>query len=715
MAEGGKKMRVDDLFITEDISVLDAMRKLDETGLGVLFVAPEGVLRAVVTDGDIRRYILKSLPLEGPVREAANYSPYALPMEARARAKTALLEHGIGALPLLDKRGRVQDVVFAGGLDIDTHKKACAPVVIMAGGLGTRLYPYTKILPKPLIPIGEMPIVEHIIHRFADVGCSAFTMIVNYKKSMIKSYFNDLQKDYTVDYVDEDTPLGTGGGLSLLKGKVTQTFFLTNCDILIDADFGDIYQYHKEKGNVITMVCAVKHFTIPYGVVELGGDGDISGITEKPEMNFLTNTGVYVVEPSVIDGLAYNEPIPFTDIIADVRAAGGRVGVYPVSENSWIWASWRSWTTCAAVWRCSRPPRHNTGSRAGQGPEKRSGPAGTGRTGGNYMSVLIIAEAGVNHNGSLARAKKMALAAKTAGADIVKYQTAVPELVVSKFAEKAEYQKAQTGAGESQLEMVRRIHFGFDGHRELKAYCEEIGIEYLSTPFDLDSIDFLASLELPVYKIPSGEITNLPYLERIAALKKPVILSTGMSTLAEIEDAMSVLEDGGVEDITLLHCNTEYPTPFADANLRAMQDLASHFGCAVGYSDHTLGWEADIAAVALGACVIEKHFTLDKTLEGPDHKASLDPAELAAMVRAVRNTEQALGDGRKHVTSSEAKNKAIARKSIVARRAIAAGEAFTEENLTTKRPGDGVSPMRWHEVLGQTAKRAFSEDEKIEL
>ena len=239
-------------------------------------------------------------------------------------------------LPLLDKRGRVQDVVFAGGLDIDTHKKACAPVVIMAGGLGTRLYPYTKILPKPLIPIGEMPIVEHIIHRFADVGCSAFTMIVNYKKSMIKSYFNDLQKDYTVDYVDEDTPLGTGGGLSLLKGKVTQTFFLTNCDILIDADFGDIYQYHKEKGNVITMVCAVKHFTIPYGVVELGGDGDISGITEKPEMNVLTNTGVYVVEPSVIDGLAYNEPIPFTDIIADVRAAGGRVGVYPVSENSWM-------------------------------------------------------------------------------------------------------------------------------------------------------------------------------------------------------------------------------------------------------------------------------------------------------------------------------------------------------------------------------------------
>ncbi len=529
-------MRVDDLFITEDISVLDAMRKLDETGLGVLFVAPEGVLRAVVTDGDIRRYILKSLPLEGPVREAANYSPYALPMEARARAKTALLEHGIGALPLLDKRGRVQDVVFAGGLDIDTHKKACAPVVIMAGGLGTRLYPYTKILPKPLIPIGEMPIVEHIIHRFADVGCSAFTMIVNYKKSMIKSYFNDLQKDYTVDYVDEDTPLGTGGGLSLLKGKVTQTFFLTNCDILIDADFGDIYQYHKEKGNVITMVCAVKHFTIPYGVVELGGDGDISGITEKPEMNFLTNTGVYVVEPSVIDGLAVQRADPFYRYHRGCARRGrarGRVsrereqldGYGPAGGAGQHAPPFGDAVGRRGITQAAAPGKARKSTAARREP---------GGQGGNYMSVLIIAEAGVNHNGSLARAKKMALAAKTAGADIVKYQTAVPELVVSKFAEKAEYQKAQTGAGESQLEMVRRIHFGFDGHRELKAYCEEIGIEYLSTPFDLDSIDFLASLELPVYKIPSGEITNLPYLERIAAPKKPVILSTGMSTIAKL-------------------------------------------------------------------------------------------------------------------------------------------------------------------------------------
>lgn len=331
------------------------------------------------------------------------------------------------------------------------------------------------------------------------------------------------------------------------------------------------------------------------------------------------------------------------------------------------------------------------------------------------MAILIIAEAGVNHNGSLARAKEMALAAKRAGADIVKYQTAVPEQVVSKFAEKADYQKAQTGEGESQLEMVRRIHFGFDAHRELAAYCKEIGIQYLSTPFDLASIDFLATLDMPVWKIPSGEITNLPYLEKVAALKKPLILSTGMSALSEIEDALRVLEEGGSEDITLLHCNTEYPTPMRDVNLLAMRDLREQFGLPVGFSDHTLGIEADIAAAALGACVIEKHFTLDRTLEGPDHKASLEPEELAAMVRAVRNVELALGDGKKRVTESEAKNRPIARKSIVAKRAIRAGETFSEENLTTKRPGDGVSPMRWHEVLGKTAKRDFAEDEKIVL
>lgn len=331
------------------------------------------------------------------------------------------------------------------------------------------------------------------------------------------------------------------------------------------------------------------------------------------------------------------------------------------------------------------------------------------------MSVLIIAEAGVNHNGSLERAKQMALAAKQAGADIVKYQTAVPELVVSKFAEKAEYQKKQTGAGESQLEMVKKIHFGFEAHRELKAYCDGIGIRYLSTPFDLPSIDFLESMDPPFYKIPSGEITNLPYLEAIAALAKPVVLSTGMSTLEEVNEALAVLRQGGCPKVTVLHCNTEYPTPYEDANLTAMQDLAAATGCEVGYSDHTLGIECPIAAAALGAQIIEKHFTLDRTLPGPDHKASLEPAELAAMVAAIRHVEAALGSGRKTVSASENKNKPIARKSIVAARPIAKGERFTAENLTAKRPGDGISPMRWHEVLGRAAKRDFAEDEKIEL
>lgn len=331
------------------------------------------------------------------------------------------------------------------------------------------------------------------------------------------------------------------------------------------------------------------------------------------------------------------------------------------------------------------------------------------------MSILIIAEAGVNHNGSLAMAKQLAGVAKAAGADIVKFQTAKPELVISRFAEKAEYQKAETGEAESQLEMCKRIHLTFDEHAQLKEYCDSIGIAYLSTPFDLDSIDFLQQLGTPMWKVPSGEITNLPYLEKIAATKKPVILSTGMSMISEIEDTLTILEDGGAGPITLLHCNTEYPTPIEDANLLAMQDLREQFGLPVGYSDHTAGIEADIAAAALGAVVIEKHFTLDKTLPGPDHKASLSPEELTAMVAAVRKTELALGDGRKHVTESEAKNKPIARKSILAKRDIKKGETFTPENLTVKRPGDGISPMRWYDVLGKTAKRDFAEDEKIEL
>lgn len=331
------------------------------------------------------------------------------------------------------------------------------------------------------------------------------------------------------------------------------------------------------------------------------------------------------------------------------------------------------------------------------------------------MPVTIIAEAGVNHNGSLEMAKEMARAAKECGADIVKYQTAVPELVVSRFAEKAAYQKQTTDAAESQLDMIRKLHFSFDGHRELKEYCDKIGIQYLSAPFDIPSVRFLASLELPLLKIPSGEITNLPYLEEVGRTKIPVLLSTGMSTLNEITDALGILDDNGCPEATVLHCNTQYPTPYADANLSAMLELFDQFGLPVGLSDHTPGWECDVAAAVLGATVIEKHFTLDKSLPGPDQKASLDPAEFKAMVDAVRHVEAALGDGRKHVTASEAPNKPIARKSIVAARAIAKGEVFTADNLTTKRPGDGVSPMRWYEVLGQTARRDFAEDEKIEL
>ena len=331
------------------------------------------------------------------------------------------------------------------------------------------------------------------------------------------------------------------------------------------------------------------------------------------------------------------------------------------------------------------------------------------------MPITIIAEAGVNHNGSLEMAKEMARVAKACGADIVKYQTAVPELVVSKFAQKAEYQKQTTDAAESQLEMIRRLHFSFDAHRELKEYCDSIGIQYLSAPFDLPSVRFLGTLGLPLLKIPSGEITNLPYLEAMAALKTPVLLSTGMSSLDEITDALGVLDDGGCPEVTILHCNTQYPTPYEDANLTAMIELYEQFGLPVGLSDHTPGWECDVAAAVLGAQVIEKHFTLDKSLPGPDQKASLDPAEFKAMVEAVRHVEAALGDGHKHLTESEAPNQAIARKSIVAARQIKAGEVFTEENLTTKRPGDGISPMRWHEILGQTAKRDFAEDEKIEV
>lgn len=329
--------------------------------------------------------------------------------------------------------------------------------------------------------------------------------------------------------------------------------------------------------------------------------------------------------------------------------------------------------------------------------------------------IFIIAEAGVNHNGDIQLANKLIDAAKSAGADAVKFQTFKAESVVSKIAQKAEYQKRTTGTDESQLEMVKRLELSFCDFKKLKKYCEEKEILFLSTPFDFDSIDFLESLEMPIYKVPSGEITNLPYLMKIARIGKPVIMSTGMSDLDEVGSALDVLRDNGAGTITLLHCNTQYPTPFEDANIKAMLTLKERFGVAVGYSDHTLGIEAPIAAVALGATVIEKHFTLDKNMEGPDHKASLDPQELKAMVTSIRNIEVALGDGIKRPSKSETPNKEVARKSIVARRNIVKGEIFTEDNLTVKRPGNGISPIKWFEVLGKKATRDFCEDELIEL
>ena len=335
----------------------------------------------------------------------------------------------------------------------------------------------------------------------------------------------------------------------------------------------------------------------------------------------------------------------------------------------------------------------------------------------NTKKVIIIAEAGVNHNGSYELAIKMVDEAKRAGADYVKFQTAKPELVISTFAPKAEYQKETTGAAESQLEMCKAIHLPLTDYKPLKEYCDKVGIGFMSTPFDLVSIDVLEPLDMDYYKIPSGEITNLPYLRKIASKHRPVILSTGMCEVEEVEAALQVLEQGGVKrsDIIVLHCNTEYPTPMADVNLRAMDDLRRSLGVEVGYSDHTKGIEVPIAAVALGATVIEKHFTLDKTMEGPDHKASLEPDELKAMVDAIRNIEQALGDGHKHVSPSERKNMDIARKSIVAARDIRKGEVLTEENITTKRPGNGISPMRWDSVIGTTAIRDFGYDELIEI
>jgi N,N'-diacetyllegionaminate synthase len=334
------------------------------------------------------------------------------------------------------------------------------------------------------------------------------------------------------------------------------------------------------------------------------------------------------------------------------------------------------------------------------------------------VRVLIIAEAGVNHNGDLDMARRLVHAAAEAGADLVKFQTFVAAKIATAGAPKAEYQQATTGTAESQQDMIAKLELSRADHEALIAECDAAGIGFFSTGFDEESLDLLVDLGIDRIKIPSGEMTNLPLLRHAAAKGLPVILSTGMADMAEIDEALAALEAGGVarNDVTILHCNTEYPTPMADVNLKAMANIGAEFGVATGYSDHTMGIEVPIAAVALGATVIEKHVTLDRSLPGPDHAASLEPDELAAMVRAIRNIEQAIaGDGRKRPSLSEIKNIAIARKSIVASRPIRAGEAFTADNLTAKRPGTGVSPMRWDEVIGRAAPRDFAADELIEL
>ncbi len=331
--------------------------------------------------------------------------------------------------------------------------------------------------------------------------------------------------------------------------------------------------------------------------------------------------------------------------------------------------------------------------------------------------TLIIAEVGVNHNGSIDNAKKLIDIAADAGVDYIKFQTFKAENLVTKSAPRASYQDKNTGNNDSQFEMLKKLELSIEDHQYLIDYCNKRKIQFLSSGFDLESLQFLKDLGITLAKIPSGEITNYPYLKKVAELFSSVILSTGMATMQEIEDAVNVLLENGIkkDNLTILHCNTEYPTPMKDVNLNAMAHIKNHFNVKVGYSDHTLGIEVPIAAVALGATVIEKHFTLDKEMEGPDHKASLNPQELKSMVAAIRNIEKALGSNTKQPSKSEKRNIPAARKSIVASTYIKKGEIFTEQNITTKRPGTGISPMKWHEILGQKAITDFEQDQLIVL
>lgn len=329
-------MKVNDVIIDENSSMIEAMERLDSTSKKVLFVQNDNKLAAAITDGDIRRWILKKGNLDAKVKDVANYNPLYLEESRKYEAKEFMKKNFIDAVPIVNNSMQIISVILLNEEDIDKKKELGIPVVIMAGGLGTRLYPYTKILPKPLIPIGEIPIVEHIINRFNQYGGDQFYLVVNHKKNMIKAYFNEIEKAYKVDYIDEDKPLGTGGGLSLLKGKINSTFILSNCDILIEEDYEKIYNYHKKEMNLITMVCSLKNIRIPYGVIEISETGKIENMKEKPKLSFFTNTGMYIVEPKIIENLEEDTAIGFPDIIEQYKSQGEKIGIYPISENSWM-------------------------------------------------------------------------------------------------------------------------------------------------------------------------------------------------------------------------------------------------------------------------------------------------------------------------------------------------------------------------------------------
>lgn len=329
-------MDVIEFLIEEEATMLEAMQQLDRVAKKVLFVVRKANLVAAITDGDIRRWILKKGNLDAKVKDIANYNPKSLSVDEKHKAKDYMKKYSVEALPIIDNDKNIISVVLRNDDEIRQKRNLNVPVVIMAGGLGTRLYPYTKILPKPLIPIGEIPIVEHIINHFNKYGSDQFYLVVNHKKNMIKAYFNEIEKAYRVDYIDEDKPLGTGGGLSLLKGKINSTFILSNCDILIEEDYEKIYNYHKKEKNLITMVCSLKNIKIPYGVIEISETGEIENMKEKPELSFFTNTGMYIVEPKVIEELEDNKAIGFPDIIERYKAKGEKIGIYPISEKSWM-------------------------------------------------------------------------------------------------------------------------------------------------------------------------------------------------------------------------------------------------------------------------------------------------------------------------------------------------------------------------------------------